>query len=180
MEPSTNESITAELRKWISSLYTDGIYIDSMGRSSFDELAAIADRIDAEHERMAYDYQHEFDGWKADRDARWVQLPLDADGAPIHVGDELSGYGRPNGVVYCKAVTECMVLVGEKDEGYRQWLLWSADECRHIKPDSWERIIKDAKNQADAAARGQTLIDSFRFTDEQLIERCRKLAGDAE
>lgn len=95
-------SITDELREW------------SEDRILNAELAAIADRIDAEHQKAE-------DEWKAKggqswlsgygecraelregneaiaadlEEAGWVQLPVDADGKVIRVGDTLDGYGE--------------------------------------------------------------------------------------
>lgn len=65
-------SITDELRAWSK---------EHLSRSS---ILAIADRIDAEHERELRET-----GEDIVRDVRreWVRLPLDADGVPICVGD---------------------------------------------------------------------------------------------
>lgn len=67
------------------------------------ELLAIADRIDAEHEKAVRDgyndgYDAGFasaDDWYADHadeleEHGWVALPRDADGVPIRVGDEMA------------------------------------------------------------------------------------------
>lgn len=107
------------------------------------ELFAIADRIDIEHEReckeqYACGAEH---GIAASIEASMLQdngyiaLPKDVDGVPIHIGDELDGYGYPNGGAYCKAIlNEVMILAGPKDSGYRSWLMWDATEVRHHKP----------------------------------------------
>ena len=76
-------------------------------------LVAIADRIEAELAE------------------RYMELPVDADGVPIHVGDELEGYGYPSGGAYCKAVMGWGVMAGEREQPYRNWLMWSADALRH-------------------------------------------------
>lgn len=63
-----------------------------------------------------------------------VPLPVDADGETIRIGDELCGYGCPDGGVYCQATDGYLILVGAKDIGYRDWLLWMPRECVHVKP----------------------------------------------
>ena len=64
-------------------------------------------------------------------DEHYQLLPKDADGEYIHVGDEMCGYGWPNGGVYCRAiVNEVTILVGPQDGAYRGWLMWAANECR--------------------------------------------------
>ena len=60
-------SITDELREWV--------------RDGKGSLLAIADRIDAEHERQLGVLYRDMS------DAEWVRLPFDADGVPIHIGD---------------------------------------------------------------------------------------------
>ena len=80
------------------------------------------------------------------RDVRheWVRLPLDADGEPIHVGDEMCGYGWPNGGVYCRAiVNEVTILVGPQDGAYRDWLMWAANECRHHHKPTIEDVLTE-------------------------------------
>lgn len=87
-------------------------------------------------------------------------LPRDADGVPIQIGDELCGYGRPDGGVYCMATNGAMVYVGEIDEfAPKEWMTWSADQCRHYhKPtiedvlaemlDTWDGLPSNASNEA--------------------------------
>lgn len=70
-------SITDELRM-------GGIYRFPSNRRVFteEELTAIADRIDAEHRAMLVDARMKvYQGY--------IELPKDADGEVIHVGDEL-------------------------------------------------------------------------------------------
>jgi hypothetical protein len=70
-------SITDELREWAHGF-------NGPWRRNEEMLLAIADRIDAEHERELRET-----GEDIVRDVRreWVRLPLDADGVPIRVGD---------------------------------------------------------------------------------------------
>lgn len=67
-------SITDELREWVTDHY-------SGWKSKQAEGIAIADRIDAEHERQLGVLYRDMS------DAEWIRLPVDADGVPIHVGD---------------------------------------------------------------------------------------------
>lgn len=75
-------SITDELRKEARGF---GRYVYTAPQA--DCLTAIADRIDAEHERELRET-----GEDIVRDVRreWVRLPLDADGVPICVGDKVT------------------------------------------------------------------------------------------
>lgn len=92
-------SITDELRDWVTDHY-------SGWKSKQAEGIAIADRIDAEHEReckeqYACGVEH---GIGASIDASmiqthgYVELPKDADGVPIHLGDKV--YQVKGGWVY--------------------------------------------------------------------------------
>lgn len=88
-------------------------------------LLAIADRIDAAVDGM-------------------IELPKDADGEYIHVGDEMCGYGWPNGGVYCRSiVNEVTILVGPQDGAYRGWLMWAANECRHYHAPTVEDVLTE-------------------------------------
>lgn len=69
---------------------------------------------------------------------RFVELPVDADGEPIHIGDAVEfGENRNQGIV--KALNEHMVIAMHVDDGYTNYakygLLWNADACRHVEPD---------------------------------------------
>lgn len=71
-------SITDELRKWLKSLYTPN------SGTVKDEGERIADRIDAEHERVLRETGEEI---VADVRREWMPLPVDAEGAPVRIGD---------------------------------------------------------------------------------------------
>ena len=66
-------SITDELRE----------YIESQRWCNKHGLTAIADRIDAEHNRMVGCTADEWDYWESTH----IELPKDADGEYIHIGD---------------------------------------------------------------------------------------------
>lgn len=92
-------SVTDELRGWFARELASW----HLARERFDELTAIADRIDERHERAlreSYDCGYaSADDWLAQHEDAmaehgWVRLPLDADGVPIRVGDRLDGYNR--------------------------------------------------------------------------------------
>lgn len=83
-------SITDELREWAK---------EHLSRNS---ILAIADRIDAEHERQcAESWMRGHDAWAAiDRSDEmaehgWIRLPKDADGEVWHVGDFVVGEVNP-------------------------------------------------------------------------------------
>ena len=137
-------------------------------------MRRIADRIDERHERALADA----DLCAAPTEAQlselgYVKLPVDADGVPIHVGDELEI--EHNGRV---TTVDVMTLLE------RGWTVYCTSggafvptktRCHHVQPDSWERIIRDA------------IAEGFERTDisapcevgnDELVERCRRLAGE--
>ena len=82
---------------------------------------------------------------EAEIESRYMLLPVDADGVPIHVGDELRGYGLPDGGAIVKALNGTMVIVGRLEGGKnyaKSGLLWSASETRHYKPRTIEDVLK--------------------------------------
>lgn len=112
-------SITDELREW---MYSNTIDCSNKRMA----LSSIVCRIDA---ALA---------------ERYVERPKDADGEYIHVGDEMCGYGWPNGGVYCRAiVNEVTILVGPQDSAYRGWLMWAANECRHHHATTVEDVLRE-------------------------------------
>lgn len=80
--PTPTDGITDELRKEARGF---GCFIYTSEQAK--HLTAIADRIDAEHERILHET-----GEDVVRDVKreWVRLPVDADGEPIYVGDVLT------------------------------------------------------------------------------------------
>ena len=149
-------SITDELREYASG-WKD--------RSCHEHLLAIADRIDAEHEKMLRKVAESLTTTYEDMEEDgWVRLPVDADGVPIHVGDaiEIEHNGRVTTVTN----------INYNEHG---WQVYCAEgggfdkdtRCHHTQPDSWERIIGDAAN----------LVRGDNESVVELVERCRRLAG---
>ena len=97
-----------------------------------------------------------------------IQLPKDADGETIHLQDRMMW---DNGTF----------VVHELDLTADGWTTWDelhgytvrADQCHHVQPDSWERIIRDA--QGDGIL---NQIDGRPSDFEALVERCKRLAGE--
>lgn len=162
-------SITDELREWVHDAENEGvIFVDEDSpHSDIPELLGIADRIDAEHAEAVADALQ----LRGEPD-RWVELPADADGVPIHVGDVMEWPdGSTFDVVGISANT--LFYVEHDFDDSAQWT--AAHNKRHHQPDSWERIIHDA------------IAEGFERTDvsapcevgnDELVERCRRLAHD--
>lgn len=154
-------SITEELRDWSMDAHAGWI----ISRVELDALHAIADRIDAEHKKAVE--RARMDGMDATFGDGWVKLPVDADGVPIHVGDVMEW---PDGSTFdVVGISANTLFYVERDfDDSAQWT--AAHNKRHHQPDSWERIMDDAEK----LARGDNAAVM------ELVERCRRLAGDVE
>lgn len=185
-------SITDELRRfaanWDGWFYSDkgGGLIHAIGHDPIQStpvpkvINAIANRIDEQAEkeseaawRRGYERGEDeakfenLDELRKEVQADWIPLPVDADGKVIHVEDEVE------------------LLDGSK-RFKAEWLEWDGEDwvvhetigygayhepssLRHVQPDSWERIIKDAQ---EYVTDDEPLYSVF-----ELVERCRRLAG---
>lgn len=155
-------SITDELREYI------GRRFDMYEQSRTIPIADRIDRLHAEAVADALQLRGEPD--------RWVELPVDADGVPIHVGDELDGLHYEDGTVTgIQLGAEGRAMVAIRPNGWDTSTWRDPEEYRHHQPDTWERIIKDALT----ADRGDAYAVSTGMM-RKLVERCRRLAGDGE
>lgn len=157
-------SITDELREAMSPCISDEWL--TIPKSEFETLA---DRIDAEHERKVR--QAHADGLNEQIDylerfvpSNYVLLPVDADGVPININDKVDGYGKMHRVCQLRLYTDRdWSFVDEHGDTY-----YDMAGFTHVKPDSWERIMDDAEK----LARGDNAAVM------ELVERCRRLAGE--
>ena len=109
-------SITEELRDWSMDAHAGWI----ISRVELDALHAIADRIDAEHERGMADAELCAAPTEAQlSELGYVKLPVDADGVPIHVGDELTD-GKVARLLICDDAEENSVYVYESPHVIKQ------------------------------------------------------------
>ena len=152
-------SITDELREY-------ALGWDEGNRVRRD-LTAIADRIDAEHEReftMARGEAVTELGHKVV--SEYVKLPVDADGVPIRVGDTV--YGCRSGMKM--TISELRMTANGWSISTSRGYLTDA-EVTHTRPDSWERIADDI----------ETVVPINDEDDErlrhELADRIRRLAA---
>lgn len=96
----------------------------------------------------------------------WVKLPVDADGAPIHISDKLDGYGQLIRACHLRIYPDGDWAVVDK-YGH---VYYNMDGFAHVQPDSWERIVEDAMDWADGRerSRADAVVD--------LVARCERLA----
>ena len=164
-------NITDELREYVAEQCS---YLRGAKCSGYNKMLEIADRIDAEHERLMQEQPFTVDmvPMTDERMAEhgWIRLPVDADGVPIHMGDEMEltdeaarrwdgdkHFGRVMGLE--------LTLDGWTVEGD------PATDLRHVKPDSWERILMDMVQLGHDD--DPSNIDLGKY-----VERCRRLAGE--
>lgn len=136
----------------------------------------------------------ELDDWKGNAEGfqpdAYMRLPLDADGVPIRIGDEVN--------IDCDVMTVLgyrlhndMLLLFAKDKESGLFFTPKPSEIRHFKPepaDSWEKLEEDASVGAqDYCAnclgidirKTLTSDDDMAFA-EDIIRRAKKLAGIEE
>lgn len=139
-----------------------------------EELEAIADRIDAERAKAVE--RARMDGMDATFGDGWVKLPVDADGVPIRVGDVV-GWGDDEEFEVMGFGGICMERAFYLNEGGR--FCWGiAENCRHVQPDTFEQIIKEAADYGGRRTFSGTSGDKAYLAE--LVDRCKRLAGEGE
>ena len=130
-------------------------------------------------------------------DDSYMKLPLDADGEPIRIGDEVNIDGDAMTVLGYRLHNDMLLLVA-KDKKSGLFFTPEPSRVRHFKPefaDSWEKLEEDARKTAcDYALAprdedGITTCDGCRFQKSKscsnemtldVVERAKKLAGIEE
>ena len=142
-----------EIREFVRRSYADE-HMDPM------ELLALADRIDRE----------------------LVELPKDADGEYIRVGDTLDGYGKTIEVVELRYGRSGWVLISRDGSGYADTFAFA----HHHEP-TVEDVLQefaDEMNQNLGMYTGEAIdADEWRDADAKTVEKFAaklRLAGDGE
>lgn len=163
-------SITDELRKWASV---------EVPYKYGHQLLAIADRIDAEHESKVGCTADEWDYWESTH----IELPRDADGEYIHVGDVMvskdgdlhkvnSLTRNPIWFDYEWSVGLTLLIEGVVSGGL---VRYRPDTLRHYHTPTVEDVLREFAAEFNR--------DDSELCDEEIIERFAtklRLAGDAE
>ena len=126
-----------------------------------------------------------------------MELPLDADGVPIRIGDEMDVDGDVMTVIGYRRSFGGMLLI-TKDKSTGHIFVPDPSKVRRLKPepaDSWEKLEEDASKiaceYADAPLdeNGMTTCDGCRFRKHEecyqgmmfdVLKRAKKLAGIGE
>ena len=195
-------SITHELRKYAQRFKNSHDAWSGIG----DDLTAIADRIDAEHERkVSYwqgasykdGYDEGFasaDDWLAQHEDAmaehgWIRLPKAADGVPIHIGDvmEWVRYEGSDQTIVRKVlgVGDGVFFTWSDEQG--RYAQYEAHAYRHHHTPTVEDVLREMHAELDEVTAlyvGEAIDSDERDRDEARIfaEYAAKLrlAGDAE
>ena len=134
-------SITDELRSWAEG---DSLRAGMSLRTARDQALAIADRIDAEHESAcaeAYGNGVMSVPIALDESA-WVELPKDADGKPIHVGDVMEWCDSGDTLEVIGIGDNTLFYVDpEGDRTYAEWT--AARNKRHYHAPTVEDVLRE-------------------------------------
>lgn len=117
----------------------------------------------------------------------YMELPVDADGVPIRIDDVV--YGNP-GIAWTVVGLRTSKL-GWKVEMDNMPFLCEPDDLTHKKPDSWEKLEKDAMGRAcELAGSGNLRCGDCEWGKEgigcqamarlEILKRAKKLAGIEE
>ena len=121
------------------------------------------------------------DAIQAEVDERFMELPVDADGVPIHVGDLVAlNYGEP------------FKVGGIRDAG-NQWHIfryelnrwWSPLDLHHVKPRTLEDVLNDCADEISekrgiAPELNRDTPTRNEIVDKYAAEIRELLSGDAE
>ena len=180
-------SITDELRRYISGPAKSGI-----SRICENAIANIADRIDAEHESACAEaYGNGVQSVALPDMTAYVKLPVDVDGVPIRVGDEMEGVNKYDTLkeIRGKVITVSFESNGVIDVAIRVWdsdgKSWhrayldpDASIYRHHRAPTVEDVLREFLGECEhASTLGYTDMpqDIFNTYAAKL-----RLAGDAE
>lgn len=124
----------------------------------------------------------ECDGCETRKEAvlskRLMTLPIDADGVPVAIGDVMEW---PNGETFevVGVGDGTLFYYEDEDDGLAVWT--GASTKRHHQPDTWERIIEDARVCLMSDYKTEA-TPTMRWKSDlaDLVARCKALAGDDE
>ena len=120
-----DHGITGELREWIE----DRVFLGN-GRQ---ELLRIADRIDAAHEAMLVDARKTvYQGY--------IELPKDADGEYIHIGDMVADINEGKPFTLEEATLN---KLGWTLSGSAYGEMYEPTQCRHYHKPTVEDVLRE-------------------------------------
>ena len=126
---------------------TDELRERAHGFHVFNEerLLAIADRIDAEHGREMEERADRYSELRAKMNNCYIELPVDADGVPIHVGEELDYLEALHPDVPSRFKVQDMFYFGNGEWRLRAYpATYEPEKCRHYHAPTVEDVLLEA------------------------------------
>lgn len=160
--------ITSELREYVNQTPVPKSRTLMKARDRFN---AIADRIDQRVAELLReqdaDFRAEIDLLNDERTDGWVELPKDADGEYIHMGDRMENGEMVARIVLTDGSWEPTVYTAATPNQLHEYY---CHNIRHHRPDTWERIEEDARKAMSLYSMPHVVMT--------LIERCKALAKE--
>ena len=108
---------------------------------------------------------------------KYMKLPVDADGVPIHIGDRLSHANNRefvvNGITFYHNTWRVVTDLATLDDGFQ--MRW-AKECRHVKTRTVEDVLERFVSEM---AESKLTVDGSRKVIAKYAAELR-IAGDSE
>lgn len=160
--------ITKELRKYVW---------DKVPSKHLEALIDLANEIEQAHEEALKQAQAEVLADCLSVADDFIELPKDADGMPIRIGDELESVRYEDGIVAGIRYYEGgSTLIAVRPHGWDTPTWNDPEDYTHAKPDTWEAIIEDAASYGGKRQFSGTQGDKANIAE--LVERCKRLAGE--
>jgi hypothetical protein len=164
-------SITDELREYacIHQPYKSELY----NAQCADEITAIADRIDAEHEKAVASAVNDVLYYANDKDMAelgWIRLPVDANGEYLHIGDRVENNERVARIVLTDGSWEPSVYIEKLPNVLHEYF---CNEISHYHAPAVEDVLREFVTEFNR--------DDSELCDEEIIERFAaklRLKGD--
>lgn len=112
-----------------------------------DYLNQIADEIEAE-------WQDSYDAMCLEIERDYMKLPVDADGVPIHVGDEVE-WINDNGKYKVCGVGELVALRTHASDCFTV----GPNRLRHVKPRTLEDVLRDFAKEVNVSSSDFISVD---------------------
>lgn len=162
----------------------DFLYNDDLGDVAYRQLLCIADRIDRETMENEHlkkenaELKAELADWNGNAPDAYMKLPLDADGEPIRIGDEVTIDGAAKTVLGYRLYDDVILLIANDENG----LIFAHEpsRVRHLKQapaDSWEKLEEDVNLGCRDYCKKHRLEECDYNMNMHLLARAKKLAG---
>jgi len=161
-------SITDELREWAHGF-------NGPWRRNEEMLLAIANRIDAEHEKaITAAHSNGITEYGSMVAREYVKLPVDADGEVIHIGDRVENNERVVRIVLTDGSLEPSVYVEKRPNVLHEYF---CNEISHYHEPTVEDVLTKMLEQAVGYSDAHTTVAA-----NAIVEYAAKLqlAGDAK